>query len=389
MADFLIYGIKNYNQTLYTSWRRNRYETYGDYRLVGQGNGAGTATYNMRGYSGFAIFFREYTAIDQVTFGGRPLETDVNSALILGNVDTPPGYMVGPAGQPATVFLPDIMRKMDGLAMTAAIAPDGTGESYGVILMKTGGRPTMTVGMRSAIQRGTARANRLRGDAGANALYGLAGNDTLDGGRGADLMDGGAGADTYIVDNRGDRVVEALATAAGGSDLVRATVSVTLSDNVESLRLEGRAALSGTGNDGDNQLTGNGAANTLRGMDGDDLLIGGGGADVLFGGAGSDSFRYTARTDGGDRLRDFQGGQDRLEFSRRAFGGLGLGALAADRFETIAGTGGATRSATRFFYNSSDRALYFDADGSGSRAAVRIATFTGRTTVSESAIFVV
>lgn len=388
MPDYRIYGITNYNQDHYRNGTRDRYQVYGNYRLLGQGDGSLNATYNMRGYSGFAIFFREFSALDQVTFGSRPLETDVNSVLFLGNVETPPGFEVGPNGQQPTVWLPDIMRRMDALQFDVDI-PFGTGEGHGVLIMKTQGYPTMTVGIESYVVRGTARSETVRGDSNANALYGYAGNDVLDGGRGADRMDGGAGSDTYIVDDRGDTVVETQAGRLGGDDLVRATVSHTLSANVESLRLEGQAALTGVGNAGANTLTGNTGANVLRGMDGDDLLIGGAGADVLFGGAGRDRFRYRTAAEGGDSIRDFVRGQDRLEFSRPAFGWLGRGALAAERFETVAGSGNATSERTRFVYRRGENALYFDADGSGRGAAVRIATFTTRPSLAASDIFVV
>ena len=58
----------------------------------------------------------------------------------------------------------------------------------------------------------------------------------MDGGTGADSMDGGFGNDTYIVDNVGDVAAE----VAGGIDTVLASVSYTLSANLENLTLTGR-----------------------------------------------------------------------------------------------------------------------------------------------------
>lgn len=138
----------------------------------------------------------------------------------------------------------------------------------------------------------------LFGEAGNDVLNGGTGNDTLNGGTGADSMNGGTGNDTYIVDNVGDTAAESsIVLLGGGTDLVRASVSFTLSTNLENLTLTGAAAISGTGNAKANVITGNGAANTLRGLGGNDSLIGGAGNDVLDGGAGADTMNGGAGND--------------------------------------------------------------------------------------------
>lgn len=119
----------------------------------------------------------------------------------------------------------------------------------------------------------------INGTPGDDTLVGTSGADTIDGGAGADDMRGLKGADTYIVDNVGDRVIEA---AGGGKDTVKAGVSFTLADNVENLVLTGTAALSGTGNALANKLTGNAGNNLLDGL---------GGADTMVGGKGNDTYR--------------------------------------------------------------------------------------------------
>ncbi|WP_460844413.1 beta strand repeat-containing protein [Noviherbaspirillum agri] len=143
----------------------------------------------------------------------------------------------------------------------------------------------------------------LNGEAGDDQLFGDAGNDTLDGGAGVDSMRGGAGNDTYIVDNVADVVVE---VAGGGIDKVLASVSYTLSDNVEILALTGDGDINGTGNASDNVLIGTGGNNTLVGMEGNDTLDGGFGDDVLMGGAGDDQYVFRLG-DGSDRIIDTQG----------------------------------------------------------------------------------
>jgi serralysin len=120
-----------------------------------------------------------------------------------------------------------------------------------------------------------------------NIVTGGAGNDWLDGGAGADVLAGGMGDDTYVVDDSGDAVTE---TAGGGLDAIYASVSYSLSANVENLFLTGSSAINGVGNGLDNVLVGNGAANNLQGRDGADFLDGGAGADTMVGGVGDDTY---------------------------------------------------------------------------------------------------
>jgi Ca2+-binding RTX toxin-like protein len=122
-----------------------------------------------------------------------------------------------------------------------------------------------------------------------NSLAGGAGDDTLDGGVGADLLQGGSGYDVYLVDNAGDQVIEA-ATAAGGIDTVKSSLTWTLAAGVENLTLLGSSAIDGTGNSLANAIIGNSAVNTLDGGADDDTLNGGYGADILLGGSGSDTY---------------------------------------------------------------------------------------------------
>lgn len=146
---------------------------------------------------------------------------------------------------------------------------------------------------------GTIYSEKILGFGGNDKLEGLAGNDHLDGGIGADTMEGGAGNDIYIVDNIGDRVIEA---GNGGTDAVHSTITYNLAASVENLVLTGSAAINGTGNLLANRLTGNGAANQLVGGLGADSLFGNGGNDTLLGGTEADLL------DGGAGIDLLQGG---------------------------------------------------------------------------------
>ncbi|SFP54598.1 Ca2+-binding protein, RTX toxin-related [Geopseudomonas sagittaria] len=136
------------------------------------------------------------------------------------------------------------------------------------------------------VLNGTLGSDVLEGRGGNDTLNGLAGHDLLDGGTGADILNGGAGDDTYVVDNPGDQVNEAL---DAGIDTVETTLaSYTLGDNVEHLTKVDGGAFTGTGNALANTLTGNTGNDTLNGLGGADLLIGGAGNDTLDGGTGDD-----------------------------------------------------------------------------------------------------
>lgn len=214
---------------------------------------------------------------------------------------------------------------------------------------------------------GGAGDDRLDGLAGDDVLIGGKGNDRIDGGIGADRMEGGDGDDTYFVDDRGDRVIES--GAQGGVDTVRSQVDFTLGDSIERLYLTGTANLRGMGNV---------LANILYGNDGNNVLNGGKGADKLTGGAGADTFVFDYLETGAnaDTILDFQSGVDHIEIDKDIF--AALAPLRPGSPATLDYGRKAASADTHLFYDASAGTLYYDADGSGSAAAVALVTLRGK-----------
>jgi Ca2+-binding RTX toxin-like protein len=151
-------------------------------------------------------------------------------------------------------------------------------------------------GVENARLTGTTALN-VTGNASNNHLVGNAANNTLSGLGGNDTLAGGLGNDTYVIGTETGTITLTEA-AAGGTDLVQSSATITLALNVENLTLTGTSAVNGTGNIGNNLINGNSANNTLSGLAGNDTLNGAGGtADTLDGGAGNDTYIVDTGTD--------------------------------------------------------------------------------------------
>jgi Ca2+-binding RTX toxin-like protein len=120
---------------------------------------------------------------------------------------------------------------------------------------------------------GLAGDDRIDGLAGNDSLLGMSGNDTLTGGAGADTLMGGAGNDLFIISDTLDIIIE---TAGGGADTIITSVSMTMPNHIEALRIatdvSGVTLTGGAGND---MLIGNGLSNTFNGGAGDDVILAG------------------------------------------------------------------------------------------------------------------
>lgn len=278
------------------------------------------------------------------------------------------------------------------------------------------------------------------GNAFANSLTGNNGNNQLDGGRGHDALAGGKGNDTYVVDSAGDVVSE---NPNEGTDTVRTSASYTLPDNVENLQLTGGGNINGTGNTGNNTVEGNAGDNLLDGAGGndtvsyssaaaaiqvslatlgpqntggagndslvdfenlvggkfDDILTGDGGnnglngglgLDTLTGGGGQDHFVFSNAPDAGniDTITDFVSGQDALWLDNAVFGGLGAkGKFAAGDARFFSGAA-AHDANDRVIYDPASGSVYYDADGNGAGAAVKVAVLAGHPALAATDVWV-
>lgn len=260
----------------------------------------------------------------------------------------------------------------------------------GTDLVKSSVTRTLGANLENLTLTGAAAINGT-GNGLANVLTGNGAANILDGKAGADTMIGGAGGDTYIVDNAGDVTQEA--SAAGGIDLVKSSVTRTLTANLENLTLTGGGSINGSGNTLANVITGNTGANSLSGLSGADTLVGGGGADTLIGGvgidtltggAGGDKFVLNASTASTDRdvITDFTHGSDKIQLENSVFSGLGaVGTLAATKFWVGAGAHDAD---DRIIYDNASGKLYYDANGNAAGSKFLIATLDSGLTITNT-----
>ena len=185
--------------------------------------------------------------------------------------------------------------------------------------------------------------DRIRGEDGRDELFGGLGNDTLDGGNGNDLLWGGYGNDTMI----GGRGNDTLDGGDGGFDTAdysghvaavtvdmaagRAYSTINGASEVDSLfridkvvgssygdALYASATTELSGNGGNDWLVSGSGANVIAG--GADRIHGGDGVDTMYGESGADIFVFQSTAEstpslGGDTVKDFQKGLDRIDLS--------------------------------------------------------------------------
>jgi serralysin len=201
-----------------------------------------------------------------------------------------------------------------------------------------------------------------------NFIYAHMGANTIDGGAGADIMVGGAGNDTYYIDNANDMIAE-----FSGIDTVITRVSFQIEDQ-EILKAIGSSPVSLIGDGFANTITGNIGKNTIKAGGGNDRLNGGYGSDVLYGGAGRDVFTFRdklSKTSNLDRIVDYRVADDAIYLENAIFRKLTkTGALSGTNF--VLGSKAKDKN-DYIVYDKAKGYLYYDADGSGSGAAVAFA----------------
>ncbi|QRM28673.1 polysaccharide lyase family 7 protein [Microvirga sp. VF16] len=121
-----------------------------------------------------------------------------------------------------------------------------------------------------------------------------------------------------------------------------------------------------------NSLTGTSGNDLIDGKGGDDKIWAKNGSDVLIGGAGKDSFTFDTKpgTKNVDVIVDFNVADDTIRLNDTAFTKLKYGKLSSSSF--VVGSK-ALDSGDRIIYDNKTGALSYDADGTGSTAAVKFA----------------
>lgn len=202
----------------------------------------------------------------------------------------------------------------------------------------------------------------------AQQVVGNYGNNLLDGGGAGllgDTLIGLNGNDTYRVYSNRDTVVE---YGGGGNDIIYTSASFALTNAME---IETLSTATHAGTEAID-LSGNFIANTIIGNYGANLLDGRGGADTVYGLEGADTFRFSAplSRDNIATLADFGNGADTLLLDPGVFTGAATGVLAS----TAIAIGTAAADADdRLIYNQQTGALFWDADGTGTGAAMQFA----------------
>ena len=214
-----------------------------------------------------------------------------------------------------------------------------------------------------------------------------AGNDTVSGNAARDEeFNGGGGIDA--LDFRGGPAVRVALDGSFENSGAAAGDTYISFENVMGTAAADRI----TGSTAANRLAGGGGVDTISGGNGADTLIGNRGADVMTGGLGNDVFLFNVLTDCGDKISDFtnlSGNNDILHINAAAFGGgLVAGAVTIAMF--VARADNLAQDADdRFIFRTTDKTVWFDADGNGAAAAVMVADLQDTATFARGDILLI
>jgi RTX calcium-binding nonapeptide repeat (4 copies) len=235
----------------------------------------------------------------------------------------------------------------------------------------------------------------LFGDGAINILYGLGSADNLDGVGGArDYLYGGAGDDNLFCRDGQDILDGGADFDYARYDYSTAAVRAALYDpaiNTGAAATDTYVAIEGlVGSVFGDDLRGDANFNIIFGLDGADALWGLGGADIINSGAGADYIFYVTTSDGGaggDAIRDFVSGSDRMGIIGSSFGLGSPGGVALDGFRFVSGAS-ANLATTQMGYDSVARQFWYDADGTGAAALIVLANLQVGATMTANDIFV-
>ncbi|MBJ6128498.1 M10 family metallopeptidase C-terminal domain-containing protein [Microvirga splendida] len=148
------------------------------------------------------------------------------------------------------------------------------------------------------------------------------------------------------------------------------------------------------GESGKDKLYGHAGNDLLDGGSGADTLFGGTGNDKVYGGTGKDVFVFDTRPNkrsNVDKIYDFKSRDDSIHLDNKYFTKLGSGSSKGKKFKSDMFVEGkkAKDAEDRIVYDKKTGALYYDQDGTGSKAQVKIATITNKTTLKYHDFFVI
>lgn len=231
---------------------------------------------------------------------------------------------------------------------------------------------------------GDADNDTLLGGWGDDRMYGGAHNDTFRDLNGNDRMDGGTGIDTVdysafygqVIANLSNgtaRQEEAIYRVNSGMEFHSIGTDTLVSiENIKGGQFHDRI----TGSSANNRIEGGAGNDTLGGGGGHDVIVGGLGRDIMSGGTGSDTFVFDTQPTGTanlDQITDFRPVDDVIHLDDAIFTALERGELDADAFRIVdTPTPTGLDADDRIVVSAWNGIVYYDADGSGARAATAV-----------------
>lgn len=216
---------------------------------------------------------------------------------------------------------------------------------------------------------------RVTGNIGDDVLAAGSGDDIFYGGLGADSMFGTGGNDTVSYIKSDTKVTASLAnpginTGDAAGDTYGSIENLTGTDLRDRLLGNGEGNIL-DGKDGNDKLSGGAGGDILIGGNGGDLLTGGRGADILKGLDGADKFIFKALNEGGDEVVSFDSA-DKVRVKAAA-----LGIDPSDFSFFASDVPEAPDASPAFLYDTDDKILIWDANGSVADGRTTLFTITG------------